>query len=365
MNTFDLNNEYSEYKKRFEIISSRFGGLEEKNAELDKLQQDPNFYSDADSFAKVNKEKRSIEKKLENLKKCKTALDDFATGIELFSMNEDSESITEKEIEELKNQLDKLLNTLWIETLLNKECDDGPAIITLHPGAGGEEAQDWAEMLARMYLRYAELSGFKTKVLDYQAGDGAGIKSMSILVEGEYAYGYLRTEKGVHRLVRISPYDAQSRRHTSFASVEVSPFVEDSVNIQILDKDLKIDTYRSSGAGGQHVNKTESAIRITHLPTGIVVQCQNERSQIQNKEMAMKMLYSKLLELDMAKKEQEKQARLGENKKIEWGSQIRSYILQPYNLVKDHRTNKEDTNTTAVLDGNIQDFINAFLKVDM
>lgn len=363
MNIFDLNNKYNEYKKRFDIISSKFDGLSARNGELEDLQQNPDFYADSSLFAKVNKEKRSIEKKLDNLKRCKTALEDFGAGIELFSA--DTTSVSEQELEELENNLEKILNTLWIETLLNKECDDGPAIITLHPGAGGEEAQDWAEMLARMYLRYAEMSGFKTKVLDYQAGDGAGVKTMSILVEGEYAYGYLRTERGVHRLVRISPFDAQSRRHTSFASVEVSPFVEDSQDIEILDKDLKFDTYKSCGAGGQHVNKTESAVRITHLPTGIVVQCQNERSQIKNKEMAMKMLYSKLLERDMAKKEQEKQARLGENKKIEWGSQIRSYILQPYNLVKDHRTNLEDSNTTAVLDGNIQDFINAFLKVDI
>lgn len=363
MNTFELNSDYSEFQKRFDIIMARFGGVDEKVDELAKLQNEVDFYADNVRATKINKEKRFLEKRLEKLNACKGLLLDFKVGIEMIT--EDAESITEKEFSELKQNLNSNLQALWIETLLNKECDEGSAIVTLHSGAGGVEAQDWAEMLSRMYLRYAENMGYKTRILDAQAGDGAGIKSISILVEGEYAYGYLRTEKGVHRLVRISPFDAQKRRHTSFASVEVSPFVDDNTEIQILDKDLKIDTYRSSGAGGQHVNKTESAIRITHLPTGIVVQCQNERSQIQNKEMAMKMLYSKLLELDLAEKERKKQERLGENKKIEWGSQIRSYILQPYNLVKDHRTGAENTNTTAVLDGDIQDFINTFLKEDL
>lgn len=363
MNTFELNSDYSEFQKRFDIIMARFGGVDKKVDELAKLQNEVDFYADNVRATKINKEKRFLEKRLEKLNACKGLLLDFKVGIEMIT--EDVESITEKEFSELKQNLNSNLQALWIETLLNKECDEGSAIVTLHSGAGGVEAQDWAEMLSRMYLRYAENMGYKTRILDVQAGDGAGIKSISILVEGEYAYGYLRTEKGVHRLVRISPFDAQKRRHTSFASVEVSPFVDDNTEIQIFDKDLKIDTYRSSGAGGQHVNKTESAIRITHIPTGIVVQCQNERSQIQNKEMAMKMLYSKLLELDLAEKEKKKQERLGENKKIEWGSQIRSYILQPYNLVKDHRTGAENTNTTAVLDGDIQDFINNFLKEDL
>ncbi len=363
MNTFELNNDYNEFKKRYEIIKAKFEGVGEKIEALSKLQNEPDFYADNLRATKINKEKRFLEKRLEKMNAVRVLLEDFHTGIEMLS--EDPECVTESEFCNLKNNLNEQLQLLWIETLLNKECDEGSAIVTLHSGAGGEEAQDWAEMLSRMYLRYAEKVGYKTRILDSLVGDGAGLKSVSILVEGEYAYGYLRTEKGVHRLVRISPFDAQKRRHTSFASVEVSPFIEDNTDIQILDKDLKIDTYRSSGAGGQHVNKTESAIRITHIPTGIVVQCQNERSQIQNKEMAMKMLYSKLLELDLAEKERKRQERLGENKKIEWGSQIRSYILQPYNLVKDHRTGAENTNTTAVLDGDIQDFINTFLKEDL
>lgn len=362
MNIFELKNIYTEYKNKFDIIKAKFLGLEDRINELSNIQSTPGFFSDQHNATKVNKEKRSLEKRLDNEVACQRALNDFAVGIELY--DENPESITENEMNELKTNLDNLIQSLWIETLLSKEYDEGSAILTFHPGAGGEEAQDWAEMLSRMYMRYAEDKGFTVSVLDYQAGDGAGIKSMTILVEGEYAYGYLRTEKGVHRLVRLSPFDAQNRRHTSFASVEVSPYVDDKINIEISDKDLKIDTYRSSGAGGQHVNKTESAIRITHIPTGIVVQCQNERSQIQNREMAMKMLYSKLLERQMAEKEMEKREKLGENKKIEWGSQIRSYILHPYNLVKDHRTNLEITNTTAVLDGALQEFINAFLKVD-
>ncbi|MBP3630653.1 MAG: peptide chain release factor 2 [Clostridia bacterium] len=361
MNIYDYKIIADEFNKKFEIVKNKFVGLDVELLKLDELQQDPAFWEDFTEATKISKRKKVIEKKLDNLKKTELAIADFITIIEL-----SGEDVVEdfSEIDEYKANAEKMLSTLWIETLLNKEYDDGPAILTFHSGAGGEEAQDWAEMIARMYTRYAEKRGWSVQVLDYQAGDGAGIKSETILVEGDFAYGYLRTEQGVHRLVRLSPYDANNRRHTSFASLEVSPFVDDTPNIDINPSDLKIDTYRSSGAGGQHVNKTESAIRITHIPSGIVVQCQNERSQIQNREMAMKMLYSKLLEKDLAEKERQRQLKLGENKKIEWGSQIRSYILHPYNLVKDHRTNYETSNSGAVLDGEIQEFINEFLKVE-
>lgn len=258
--------------------------------------------------------------------------------------------------------LENLLEESTISTLLNGKYDDNNAILSLHAGAGGTEAQDWVSMLYRMYSRFCDREGYKVKVLDYLEGDDAGIKSISFLVSGEKAYGYLKAEKGVHRLVRISPFDANSRRHTSFASLDVMPEINDDVQVVINPEDLRIDTYRSSGAGGQHINKTDSAIRITHLPTGIVVSCQSERSQIQNRETAMNMLKSKLI----AKKEEELSEKLsniqGELKKIEWGSQIRSYVFCPYTLVKDHRTGFENANITAVMDGDIKPFILDYLK---
>ena len=249
-----------------------------------------------------------------------------------------------------------------IETLLSGKYDGYDAIVTLHAGAGGTEACDWTDMLWRMYKMYGEKNDWKIKVLDSLDGDGAGLKSITFEVCGENAYGFLKCEKGVHRLVRISPFDANARRHTSFASVEVMPKIEEKPDIEIKPEDLKIDTYRSSGAGGQHVNKTESAIRITHIPTGIVVACQNERSQLQNREVAMQMLYSKLVEMQEAKEMEEMAAVRGEIKKIEWGSQIRSYVFCPYTLVKDHRTGYEEPNIQSVMDGNIQEFINEYLK---
>ena len=257
---------------------------------------------------------------------------------------------------------EKVAEELFIKSLLAGKYDDNNAILTIHAGAGGTEAQDWAEMLFRMYTRFCERENFDIKTLDYQEGDGAGIKSVSFLVSGEKAYGYLKAEKGVHRLVRISPFDANARRHTSFASLDVMPEISQDTEIEIKPDELKVDTFRSSGAGGQHVNKTESAIRITHLPTGIVVACQNERSQIQNREMAMNMLKSKLIAL----KEEEMQNNIseikGDLKKIEWGSQIRSYVFCPYTLVKDHRTNFENSNVDAVMDGAIKPFILDYLK---
>ena len=260
------------------------------------------------------------------------------------------------------SSLNEALDKLKIETLLNGKYDSRNAILTLHAGAGGTEAMDWTQMLFRMYSMYAEKMGYKVTVLDSLDGEEAGLKSITFLVEGENAYGYLKCEKGVHRLVRISPFDSNARRHTSFASLEVMPELDSSPNIEIRPEDLRIDTYRSSGAGGQHVNKTESAIRITHLPTGIVVSCQTERSQIQNRETAMKMLYGKLAERQEEEELEKLNSIRGELKKIEWGSQIRSYVFHPYNMVKDHRTGYETSNTTAVMDGELQPFIIEYLK---
>ena len=308
----------------------------------------------------IGKKERRAEEKLELIKSFDIKFSDLKALLEILSSSEDEELYSEL-TSELKT-LETRLEDLKLETLLNGKYDSLNAILTLHAGAGGTEAQDWVSMLYRMYTMYAERMGYKTTLLDILDGDEAGIKSVTFLVEGENAYGYLKSEKGVHRLVRISPFDANARRHTSFASLEVMPELEETPDIVIRPEDLKVDTYRSSGAGGQHVNKTESAIRITHIPTGIVVSCQTERSQIQNRETAMKMLYGKLAE----KQEEEELSKLnsirGEIKKIEWGSQIRSYVFHPYNLVKDHRTNYETSNIQAVMDGDIQPFIVDYLK---
>jgi peptide chain release factor 2 len=260
------------------------------------------------------------------------------------------------------NEVEAVLDQLDLQRKLGGEHDAGNAIVTLHPGAGGTEAQDWAEMLLRMYLRWAERHGFKTELIDIQPGEGAGIKSATITVEGAYAYGYLHAEAGIHRLVRISPFDSNARRHTSFASIFIYPQIDEEVEVEIDEGDLRIDTYRSSGAGGQHVNKTDSAVRLTHLPTGIVVACQNERSQHKNKSMAMKILRARLYELEK-EKQRERMAVLNKTKKdIAWGSQIRSYVLHPYRMVKDHRTGVEVGNADAVLDGDLDQFIEAYLQ---
>ena len=254
------------------------------------------------------------------------------------------------------------MNRLDLERLLGEEHDAGNAIVTLHPGAGGTEAQDWAEMLFRLYLRWCERRGYKTEIIDLQPGEGAGIKNATFTVTGPYAYGYLKGEAGVHRLVRISPFDANARRHTSFASLFVFPEIDDTVDVEINDADLRVDTYRSSGAGGQHVNKTDSAVRLTHLPTGIVVACQNERSQHKNRATAMKVLRARLYELELQKQRERMNALQKTKKEIAWGSQIRSYVLHPYRMVKDHRTGCEIGNADAVLDGDIDKFIGAYLQ---
>ncbi|HHW90251.1 MAG TPA: peptide chain release factor 2 [Clostridiales bacterium] len=325
-----------------------------------KRQSQEDFYKNLNEVKEVNQKLKILQDKVNSYKDITARADEIEELIELAEAEEDEALADEiiKDFEILKKDIEKLN----LKTLLKGEYDAHNAIITLHAGAGGTEAQDWTEMLYRMYSRYAEKNNFAVKVIDYLEGDGAGIKSVTFIVEGSNAYGYLKAEKGVHRLVRISPFDANSRRHTSFASVEVAPEIEQDTDIEIKPDELKIDTYRSGGAGGQHVNKTESAVRITHIPTGIVVQCQNERSQTQNKETAMKMLISKLVELKERENQQKAESLKGEIKKIEWGSQIRSYVFCPYTLVKDHRTGYEDSDVQAVMDGEIDEFINDYLR---
>ena len=274
---------------------------------------------------------------------------------------EENDGETFNEVAQRLTSLQDTISVAEVECMFSGEHDNCNAIITIHAGAGGTEAQDWVGILLRMYLRWAERKGFRADILDILPGDEAGTKSVTILIQGRYAYGYMRSELGIHRLVRISPFDASGRRHTSFASVMVMPELDDTVNVNLEEKEIRIDTFRASGAGGQHVNKTDSAIRITHLPSGIVVQCQNERSQHRNKDMAMKMLISRLYELEKEKKQIEQDGLGGDKKEIAWGSQIRSYILQPYRLIKDHRTDHEVGNVDAVLDGNLDSFIKAYL----
>jgi len=278
----------------------------------------------------------------------------------LFEFLKEGEDVLE-EISEKLQQLEKLVSDAEIQMMLSGPHDRSNAIFSIHSGSGGTESQDWAQMLYRMYTRYMEKKGFDYQIIDYQPGDEAGIKSVTMLVKGDFAYGFLKAENGVHRLVRISPFDANKRRHTSFASVLVIPELDDEIDIEINEKDLRIDTYRSSGAGGQHVNTTDSAVRITHLPTGIVVCCQNERSQIKNREVAMKVLKSRLYELELEKQKKKQEELTGEKKEITWGSQIRSYVLHPYRMIKDHRTGYETGNVEPVLDGDLDEFIKAYL----
>ncbi len=274
---------------------------------------------------------------------------------------EENDPELEAEIAEKIVSMEEELAMAELECMFNGEHDHANAMVAIHAGAGGTEAQDWVDILLRMYLRWGEIHGFKTSILDYLAGDEAGVKSVTIMFSGRFAYGYLRSELGIHRLVRISPFDASGRRHTSFASVMVMPELDDSIKVDIEDKDLRVDTYRASGAGGQHVNKTDSAIRITHLPTGVVVQCQSERSQHRNRDTAMKMLAAQLYELEKQKQTEQQEGLSGDKKGISWGSQIRSYVMQPYRLIKDHRTEYETGNVDSVLDGNLDPFIKAYL----
>lgn len=308
----------------------------------------------------ISKEIAALDAKISVFSDAEKIVDDAEVLIELAEEENDDSVLTELD-EDLKKAEEKI-EEIRLKSLLSGKYDNLNAILSLHAGAGGTEACDWTEMLYRMYICYCEKNGYTLTELDRLDGDEAGIKSVSFKVEGDYAYGYLKAEKGVHRLVRISPFDANKRRHTSFSSIEVMPEIIDDEEIKVNPEELRIDTFRSSGAGGQHINKTDSAIRITHLPTGIVVSCQNERSQTQNREMAMRMLISKLLEKREAERLERDQDIKGEIKKIEWGSQIRSYVFCPYTLVKDHRTGYEDSDVNSVMNGNIQGFINDYLK---
>jgi peptide chain release factor 2 len=318
------------------------------------------FWNNAEKAQELTKIQNALEKKLSPWLEIRQEILDFPDLVELTieEMGDSSLAGLNQDLSRLESKLENL----EILGALSGPEDFNNAFFNIHPGAGGTESQDWAEMLLRMYSRYFERKGFRVDMIDYQEGEGAGIKNVTLHVQGEYAFGYLKGENGIHRLVRISPFDANKRRHTSFCSVHVEPELDDSIDVQIDEKDLRIDTYRSSGAGGQHVNKTDSAVRITHIPTGIVVQCQNERSQIKNRGTAMKMLKAKLYELEKQKNEEEQAKKSGEKKDIAWGSQIRSYIFHPYNLIKDHRTEEETANIGPVMDGELDAFIFAYLK---
>lgn len=333
--------------------------LKKKVASLEEKSGAPDFWDDMEKAQRILQQIKGMQERISKYKKLINEYEDAITLVQMAREDYDTEIAAEAKIE--AKQFLENYESMRISTLLDGEYDGNNVILSLHAGAGGTEACDWATMLLRMYTRWAESQGYKVEVLDYLPGDEAGVKSVTLKINGDNAYGYLKSEKGIHRLVRISPFDSSGRRHTSFVSCDVVPQITDDIHVDILMEDLRIDTYRSTGAGGQHVNTTDSAVRITHVPTGIVVQCQNERSQIQNRENAMQMLRAKLFE----RQEEERMATLdgirGEKKEIGWGSQIRSYVFHPYNLVKDHRTNMEMGNINAVMDGMIDVFMNAYL----
>jgi peptide chain release factor 2 len=332
--------------------------LREEVAGLGEEMSSPGFWDDQEEAKRVSSRFSRVQGRIQLLEGLRESLSDSEELLEM--AEEDGELLPE--VEEELGRVERVLEEQEVARLFAGEYDDGDAILTINPGAGGVDSQDWAEILARMYRRWAERRGFELEVIEYTEGEEAGIKSATFTVSGEYAFGLLSAERGVHRLVRISPFDAGGRRHTSFASVAVAPVVGEAVEVEIEEKDLKVDTYRASGAGGQHVNKTDSAVRITHLPTGIVAQCQNERSQHQNREVAMRVLRARLFELEREKREREIAAQSGDKAEIEWGSQIRSYVLHPYKLVKDHRTGEETANVDRVLDGDLDAFVYAYLK---
>jgi peptide chain release factor 2 len=337
-----------------------FDALTEELSQLTIASEQPGFWDDHEAASKLLKQKKFIEGKTEGYTRLASELEDIEVMISL-AEEEDDESLAPEILASYDTWKAEIAD-LKIRTLLDGEHDGANCFVEINAGAGGTDAQDWAEMLLRMYMRYAERKGYKAKMLDLQDDTVAGIKSARFIVEGENAYGYLKSEQGVHRIVRISPFDSSSRRHTSFASVAVTPEIDDEINIEIAPEDIRVDTYRSSGAGGQHVNKTDSAIRITHLPTNIVVTCQNERSQHQNRDVAMKVLKSRLYELAKQEQKESLDELKGDYGQIAWGSQIRSYVFHPYSLVKDHRTNAENGNVGAVMDGDLDLFINEKLK---
>jgi peptide chain release factor 2 len=356
----ELQDRAAELEERLAELEAFFGveALREEEAELGEQMSHPGFWDDQERARDVSARFSRVQGRISLLQDLRGTLSDSGELLEL--ADEDGELLSE--VEEELRRVELVLEEQEVARLFAGEYDEGDAILTINSGAGGVDSQDWAEMLARMYRRWAERRSFGLEVIEYTEGEEAGIKSATFTVSGEYAFGLLSAERGVHRLVRISPFDASSRRHTSFASVAVAPVIDDRVEVEIDEKDLKIDTYRASGAGGQHVNKTDSAVRITHLPTGIVVQCQNERSQHQNREVAMRVLRARLFELERERREREIASIGGEKADIEWGSQIRSYVLHPYKLVKDHRTGEETANVDRVLDGDIDALIYAYLK---
>nr|WP_100400230.1 peptide chain release factor 2 [Bacillus sp. FJAT-44742] len=365
MDFADIKNELSTMAKRLADFrgSLDLAEKEERIAELEEKMTEPGFWDDPDKSKKVIDESNVLKETANGFKSLADKYENLEVTYELVKEEED-EGLYE-ELEEGVKELNKELNEFELQLLLSEPYDKKNAILELHPGAGGTESQDWASMLLRMYTRWAEKRGFQVETLDYLPGDEAGVKSVTLLIKGHNAYGYLKAEKGVHRLVRISPFDSSGRRHTSFVSCEVMPEMDEDVEIDVRTEDLKVDTYRASGAGGQHVNTTDSAVRITHLPTNTVVTCQNERSQLKNREQAMKMLKAKLYQRQIEEQQKELDEIRGEQKEIGWGSQIRSYVFHPYNMVKDHRTNHEVGNTASVMDGGLDAFIDEYLRSTM
>lgn len=365
VNILQLDESRLELNKLKPKLESLFESLKIKESEeklkiLEAKTSEPNFWSDSENSQKILSEIKSLSSKIKEYKSLKDSYEELEVLIEISIEEDDSSSL--EEISSKLKEFSIAIENQTLTTLLTGEYDSQNAILTLHAGAGGTESQDWAEMLCRMYTRWAEKHKYKVKILDYLDGEEAGLKSVSLLVEGTNAYGFLKGENGVHRLVRISPFDASGRRHTSFASLEVVPEINDEIEIDISPDDIKMDVYRASGAGGQHVNKTSSAVRLTHIPTGIVVACQNERSQFQNRDTAMKILKSKLLEIKEREHLEKIEDIKGDQKEISWGSQIRSYTFMPYTLVKDHRTGCEVGNVEAVMNGEIDSFIDSYLK---
>ncbi|MFZ7133722.1 MAG: peptide chain release factor 2 [Eubacteriales bacterium] len=328
--------------------------------ELDRLTNEADFWNDQEYAQFVLKKLNALKNQYFRYEALQTDLSDIEVTMELLKEEEDFQLY--EDLQQQFKSVERQLHDFHLEVMLKGEHDANDVILSIHPGAGGTESQDWAEMLLRMYLRWCDGRGYKVTTLDYQSGDEAGIKSVTLSIEGLNAYGYLKGEKGVHRLVRISPFDASGRRHTSFASIDITPQLKEDIQVEINDEDLRIDTFRSSGAGGQHVNTTDSAIRITHIPTGVVVQCQNERSQYKNKETAMRMLMSKLVEIKEREHKDKIEDLQGQYGQIAWGNQIRSYVFHPYSMVKDHRTNTETGNVQGVMDGALDEFINDYLK---
>lgn len=359
MLSYEQRLKIEELEERFEKLLSLIDRekLKKELEDLEKQMTDPDFWNDPKKASEINKKAQKLKKRLDELNEIERMIEDLRVAVEF---SEEDEEMVEH-VERLLPELDNRISSTELLLLLNGKYDQNNAYLSVHPGAGGTESQDWAQMLLRMYVRWAEKKGFETEIIELQPGEEAGIKSATVHIKGDYAYGYLKYERGVHRLVRISPFDASRRRHTSFASINVLPELEDDIEIEVKPEDLRIDTFRASGHGGQHVNRTDSAVRITHIPTGIVVTCQNERSQLQNKATALKILKARLYELELEKRIKERQKIQGELKEIGWGNQIRSYVFHPYTMVKDHRTDYETSNGDAVMDGEIDGFIEAEL----